>query len=135
MERVHKYRVWDGETMHYPSEGKHIIFWDDPKRVKWAMYENHHHILVTKPDRGGVLLEYTGLTDKNGKEIYESDIVIITTLAENGLEPVNHDPVEVKWNDEAAGFSLGYVSNIMSLYLGYEVIGNVFETPELLTKD
>ena len=63
--------------------------------------------------------QYTGLTDKNGKKIFEGDIVKIS----------NDEIFEVKYED--GGFTAG-------LFLGdwdyghVEVIGNIYDNPELL---
>ena len=63
-------------------------------------------------------LQFTGLHDKNGKEIYEGDVVRI------GSRP----PVEVRWHKDSAGFlQVG-----MELMSNTEVIGNIYENPELL---
>ena len=74
-----------------------------------------------------ILMQYTGLKDKNGKEIYEGDIVQET----GGL------PCEVYWRDEAAGFEFVYVGNswmpnVDAVGRWFEVIGNIYENPELL---
>ena len=72
------------------------------------------------------LMENTGVKDKNGKEIYEGDIIICKYGPEITME--------VKWVDE--GFrTLGKYNG--ENYVGYvknsaEVIGNIYENPELL---
>jgi hypothetical protein len=79
-----------------------------------------------------VLLQYTGLNDKNGKEIYEGDVV--TT---NGGHPA-----EVIWQAYIAKFLLqslgegrGYLDWFEKRFEpGFEVIGNIYENPELLNK-
>jgi hypothetical protein len=71
--------------------------------------------------------DYTGLKDKNGKEIYEEDL-IINSMRNNGK------PHPVEW-DNAQG---GWVGNYRLRYLlgqennELEVIGNIYENPELL---
>ena len=72
------------------------------------------------------LMQYTGIKNKNGLEIYEGDIII----CKYGPEIM----MEVKWIDE--GFrTLGKYNG--DNYVGYvknsaEVIGNIYENPELL---
>jgi uncharacterized phage protein (TIGR01671 family) len=75
------------------------------------------------------IMQYTGLHDKNDKEIYEKDIV--AAMVDFGpageylrIYPVTFGPHGVnieKWT---------YNENILP-----EVIGNIYENPELLTKD
>lgn len=81
------------------------------------------------------ICQYTGLTDKNGKKIWEGDVVGYwdTYSTENGLSEA--DCVgEVVWDDETISFQ---VTNRLSAE-SYEVldecsvIGNVFDNPELL---
>lgn len=86
--------------------------------------------------RGDVyeLMQYTGLKDKNGTEIYEGDIL---------LDPLDeYISGKVTWWDNNARF---FLSNLNDDYMGdddnadepmewvkYEVIGNIYENPELL---
>lgn len=71
-----------------------------------------------------ILTQFTGLKDKNGKEIYEGDI-----LRGNG----DWDkPILVKW--EGGGFHGvgGYKHVGFNFFNLFEIIGNIYENPELL---
>lgn len=87
--------------------------------------ETHWHELDN-----AVIEQYTGLKDKNGKEIYEGDIVEYTTHY-YGNEKRHRKVVEwEEWDSDDFGepHNLGYFN--LSEYM--TVIGNIHENPELL---
>lgn len=75
--------------------------------------------------------QFTGLKDKNGKEIFEKDIVDF-----KGRKAI------VKWHGSYASFIYEFVDELQNrktewqpLYLSYyhfEIIGNIYENPEFL---
>lgn len=83
------------------------------------------------------LMQYTGLTDKNGKEIYEGDIV----------EFIGHKNRIITWTPDGR-YSGWFASKVNpennindhlpvgenSEYNTIEVLGNIYENPELLIK-
>ncbi len=71
------------------------------------------------------IMQYTGLKDKNGKEIYEGDIVSIKGGA----------PYEVEYDYEWLGYQpwRSFITDEdMWMSHNIEIIGNIYENPELL---
>lgn len=124
---IPKYRAYDGGSlnhMYQPDEvmvgnGDIWIIDEDSVAGEWIVNNDIH------------LMQSTGLLDKNGKEIFEGDIVDY-----KGRKAV------IKWHGSYASFIYIFVDELQKrvagwspLYLAYfhfEVIGNKFETPELL---
>ena len=76
-----------------------------------------------------VLIQYTGLKDKNGKEIYEGDILECEAITEH-REPTRY---KMAWCDIDGCWHLRPFSTLTNRNTNYlAVIGNIYENPELL---
>lgn len=103
-----------------------------------------HPAIITGTEEGCVIPafidpetrgQYTGLTDKNNKKIFEGDIVAFTdcTSTENGYSE-QYCVGEVVWNNETLSYE---VTNRLSaesyeVLIECTVIGNIHDNPELL---
>lgn len=92
---------------------------------EWNYWEIKDNLETNSPS-----MQSTGLFDRNGKEIYEGDIVKL-----EGWEPKNYEVVFdrggfcLKWGDDANFYNdIKYAEDERS-----EIIGNIHESPDLLT--
>ena len=124
-----KVKFWNGKKMSAPYELLDMLYEGVPQEI--ADIEGG---LNTDPKFLSkiVTLEFTGLLDKNGKEIYEGDI--INFIFDDGVIRCR-----VHWDDFHAGFKAlpedyeNYgISQDMNASRPYEVIGNIHQNPELL---
>jgi uncharacterized phage protein (TIGR01671 family) len=101
---------------------------DEPV-VEWISDTGPSQLSDT-PGNEVVLMQYTGLRDKNGREIYEGDILRVNW---NDARYLVHNIGPVIWDDDNACWQFGEGSSPKSdARQCMEVIGNVYENPELL---
>lgn len=111
-----KFRAWDKEIKEIVDIDKidfnlgYAFYVDDKEEVQRVPLED--------------LMQFTGLTDKNGKEIYEGDIVEVKYSDGSGYD----NPVEVSFENGSFWAGMGYLNDIKII----EVVGNIFQNPELL---
>lgn len=118
MNRGIKFRVWD-------TKYNVIISWDDISESKTlAILVNNHNRNISNC----VLMQYTGLKDKNGKDIYEGDIVEYSRTFKAKIIFQDGGFKIQEPQDKDYGVFLNYFTcnNAVS------VIGNVYENPNIL---
>lgn len=109
-----KFRVWDNERKEMLPIQRHSFKTGKSMPYGWNM----EYVFDG-------LMQYTGLKDKNGTEIYEGDIVKYKRI--NG----SFDYGEIQYN--GCAFDINNSWNLQ-VYASreIEVIGNIYENPELL---
>ena len=70
----------------------------------------------------GILMQYTGLKDVNGVEIYEGDIIKDT------MDSMMYEVIWIDGGFTGSGLPIDYFIGVGS----FEVIGNIYENPELI---
>jgi len=128
-----KFRIWDidAQTMHEVG-----ILLIGHGATGYSYPAPGEEATVGTADTNRVLMQFTGLKDKNGKEIYEGDLVKCGEFEDDS----DAKTYEVIYNEDGTypAFDLkGWrgETNGICLFLndGYlEVIGNIYESPELL---
>lgn len=78
------------------------------------------------------LMQYTGLKDKNGVEIYEGDVLTSNVQPCKMVNPIKDGYGVVRF--ENGMFKLGAIS-LVTFISKMEVIGNIYENPELLERE
>ena len=83
------------------------------------------------PVKSATVGQYTGLTDKNGKRIFEGDIVRFRTRTSTF-----NVSLYVRWYEETAQYIVSLMDGVRSYPMDraweYEVIGNIHDNPELM---
>lgn len=129
-----KFRAWDGDAMLFRGVCDRNWYNASDKLVDVALPEDAHDMK---------LMQYTGLKDKNCVEIYEGDIVNIG-FRDGSPEKWIYEPGVIRWWMPSAAFKWFSIKEdpsdannywLQQAYSGTrEVIGNIYENPELLNE-
>jgi len=125
MERIIKFRYWDSEKQHMfhsdSQEDAKLLVAKLGSSIIGAFFNNFYGL--------DGIEQFTGLTDKNGVEIYEGDVIAITG---------NPNVKQVVFK-KACFYTLS-AKNTSEYRLGgwdidsISILGNIHDNPELLTK-
>ena len=126
-----KFRIWNNEEkmMIYPKENEYSDYFITIDGDVYSMDFDCPDGGFTYEDNNAKLMQFTGLLDKNGKEIYDGDIVKFSSYWIG-------DYVEKETIKEIKYDIYGFNEKIEIGYAGKpdwcEVIGNIYENPNLL---
>ena len=119
MNRTIKFRVWDSE----------LKIWINNIGMK------QNNVLTNGNEKRFHVMQFTGLHDKNGKEIYEGDILKFIDWDKDHEDECPNIGA-IFYDKDIMRFDLSNRNDveIESIYFDTEteVIGNIYETPELL---
>lgn len=135
MDREIKFRFWNPKGFcgaGYMDTAPYDVFMDGAGGIYEPPSRNYDtpNQEIEKDDSGIIAMQFTGLTDKNGKDIYESDLI-----------SDGHFTFEVIFKNGAYRATLpdGMTITIHELLrkraiadMAIEVIGNIHESPELI---
>jgi uncharacterized phage protein (TIGR01671 family) len=129
--RLIKFRAWNGSRMVFCGKGGYADFIIEQGEV----VEFGEFSRSDSKARDWPLMQYTGLKDKNGAEIYEGDIISwspATILAPKVIADSWRKIETVEWNERFTGWFTKSSHYGIGLYGHNEVIGNIHQHPELL---
>ena len=138
-----RFRAWDGKIMTYPKVVALGI--NGRNGLPSASFQLNSGGYCTSAD----VMQFTGLLDKQGKEIYEGDIVKVVEKKEYSKihKKMRHRSIygpsyiaPVIWNPVSTGFVMAYKwedtgridDHLRITPKETKVIGNIYENPELI---
>ena len=129
MNREIKFRAWHKDLKKMFKIGQITL-----EKGTWNFEPNDRDFIgMSIPSQPSfVLMQYTGLHDKNGKEIYEGDILKVYYKGMSGVGYVEYDndycEYKIIINTDKDYFSLWKSIDL-------EKIGNIYDNPELLGEE
>lgn len=125
MSREIKFRVYDKCHDAMYCQGKEVRKIEFDFKTKMLSINGLEGVLDCEDEIEAVLMQYTGVKDKNDKEIYEGDI----------LQDEENMLWEVIFDDGAFGVENSHIPGRRFINTDLEIIGNIYEDPNLLKEN
>lgn len=131
--REYKFRAWDNENnqmLDVQELNFEDCFYGGEMQIKTTMYNDYFDC------REMPLMQYTGLHDKNGKEIYEGDIVNCQTKYGKAKAIIKFidSKFVAYWDSKITHPKNGHHIACYDINKRFEVIGNIYNNKELLNE-
>lgn len=121
---IQKFRAWHGDKMHTDKDC-YFTF----SNGHWSCYlikEFGGSFCCDSNTEGVVLMQFTGILDKKGKEVYEGDVIEAEYAGSSNGKYIN----KVVWDISECGFS--FANSPLWTWENIKVIGNIYQNPELI---
>ena len=122
-----KFRAW----IKYSCQGGHMIEWNG---IENTSANRLHEVFDGMLGGGVILMQYTGITDKNGVEAYEGDIIIMNDTLKNKkwVALIFYNSKLARFDCKNTRGKIKHLHVVSHPQWKFEVIGNIYENPELL---
>ena len=142
MNRELKFRVWNPtyQEMLYPSSPTKNGDYEEKiyLQLDGQLMGDFKHTGLVNCSEHYVIQQFTGILDKNGKEIYEGDLIdfsINNTHELGDKDIMDYKNMDVHYSEEYAGFMFGedgFTPLDRIIMTSIEIVGNIFNTLELI---
>lgn len=123
--RVIKFRAWDRKIKRWANNVEY--------KTTWGITEIPSVVLVMG-EKEYDIMQFTGLHDKNGVEIFENDVLAVYDW---GRSEKLLGKAVIEWDVDSVGWryspTLG-IDDVYDMFRNVEVIGNIHQHPNLLEK-
>jgi len=126
-QRVIKFRVWVGNKMEYS-----VVVGGIGNFFAYIDPHDSASAITTKYQNDIPIMQFTGLHDKNGKEIYEGDVLLLKDKTKWLIEPIGTQNQDETFYGIVCTPESGDKYAVDKSILRGEIIGNIHENPEFL---
>lgn len=136
-----KFRVWDKQDGCYAYSNNSdvdMLYIETDGELTYGVYNNDYEDMNYIPESEVIIEQCTGLKDKNGKLIYEGDIVIKSDVSAIGYNRTR--VCKAHWHNDWLSWAIttqyGDTYELSEFEpQQYEIIGNIHENADLLENE